>query len=140
MTNYKDIEKYLSRMFVSLLGEQALNLGFSKYENERVLAERQNGAALPDASTILTFRIDEYDNWRSQRYGRGTVSYDREGNEVISELRTFKCIVNIMSKELGCAFDSARFVLANLQNNRYNDFVNSNGRLLGIIFLYTLRG
>lgn len=132
MTNYKDIEKYLSRMFVSLLGEQALNLGFSKYENERVLAERQNGAALPDASTILTFRIDEYDNWRSQRYGRGTVSYDREGNEVISELRTFKCIVNIMSKELGCAFDSARFVLANLQNNRYNDFVNSNGRLLGI--------
>ena len=132
MTNYKDIEKYLSRMFVSLLGEQALNLGFSKYENERVLAERQNGAALPDASTILTFRIDEYDNWRSQRYGRGTISYDREGNEVISELRTFKCIVNIMSKELGCAFDSARFVLANLQNNRYNDFVNSNGRLLGI--------
>ena len=59
MTNYKDIEKYLSRMFVSLLGEQALAMGFSNNENERVLAERQNGAPLPDASTLLTFRIDD---------------------------------------------------------------------------------
>lgn len=119
-------------MFVSLLGEQAINFGFSQLENERVLVERQNGAALPNTATILTFRLDEYDNWRAQRYGRATVSYDKDGNEVISELRTFKCVVNIMSKELGCAFDSARFVLANLQNNRYNDFVNKNGRMLGI--------
>lgn len=132
MTNYKNIEKYLSRMFAYLLGEQALALGFSENENERVLAERQNGAPLPDASTILTFRIDDYDNWRSQRYGRATVSYDKDGREIISELRTFKCVVNIMSKTLGDAFDSARFVLANLQNNRYNNFVNNNGRLLGI--------
>lgn len=132
MTNYKDIEKYLSRMFAYLLGEQALALGFSENENERILAERQNGAPLPDASTILTFRIDDYDNWRAQRYGRATVSYDKDGREIISELRTFKCVVNIMSKTLGDAFDSARFVLANLQNNRYNNFVNNNGRLLGI--------
>lgn len=119
-------------MFVYLLGEQALSMGFSDNENERVLVERQNGAPLPDASTILTFRIDDYDNWRAQRYGRATVGYDKNGNEVISELRTFKCVVNIMSKTLGDAFDSARFVLANLQNNRYNNFVNNNGRLLGI--------
>ena len=46
-------------MFVSLLGEQALAMGFSNNENERVLAERQNGAPLPDASTLLTFRIDD---------------------------------------------------------------------------------
>lgn len=119
-------------MFISLLGDQAINFGYSQNANERVLVERQNGAAMPEASTVLTFRIDNYDNWRSQRYGRGTVSYNNEGKEVISELRTFKCIVDIMSKELGCAFDSARFVLANLQNNRYNNFVNNNGRLLGI--------
>lgn len=132
MTNYKDIEKYLSRMFAALLGQQAIAFGFSQNENERVLVERQNGAPLPDASTVLTFRIDDYDNWRSQRYGRATVSYNKQGQEVLSELRTFKCIVNIMSKSLGDAFDSARFVLANLQNNRYNNFVNNNGRMLGI--------
>lgn len=132
MTSYVDIEKYLSKMFVALLGDQAVFLGFSGNENERVLVERQNGAPLPDASTILTFRIDDYDTWRSQRYGRATVTYDKDGREVLSELRTFKCVVNIMSKKLGCSFDSARFVLANLQNNRYNNFVNNNGRLLGI--------
>jgi hypothetical protein len=37
-----------------------------------------------------------------------------------------------MSKKLGDAFDSARFILANLQNNRYNEFVSNNGRMLGI--------
>jgi len=132
LTSYVDIEKYLSKMFVALLGDQAVFLGFSGNENERVLVERQNGAPLPDASTILTFRIDDYDTWRSQRYGRATVTYDKDGREVLSELRTFKCVVNIMSKKLGCSFDSARFVLANLQNNRYNNFVNNNGRLLGI--------
>lgn len=119
-------------MFAALLGQQAIAFGFSQNENERVLVERQNGAPLPDASTVLTFRIDDYDNWRSQRYGRATVSYNKQGQEVLSELRTFKCIVNIMSKSLGDAFDSARFVLANLQNNRYNNFVNNNGRMLGI--------
>lgn len=132
MTNYADIEKYITNMFVYLLGEQALNLGFSELENERVIVERQNGSPLPDASTVLTFRLDDYDTWRAQRYGRATFSYDKNGQEVISELRTFKCVVNIMSKKLGCSFDSARFLLANLQNNRYNNFVNNNGRMLGI--------
>lgn len=132
MTNYTDIEKYITNMFVTLLGEQALSYGYSQLENERVIVERQNGSPLPDASTVLTFRLDEYDTWRAQRYGRATVSYDKNGREVISELRTFKCVVNIMSKKLGCSFDSARFLLANLQNNRYNNFVNNNGRMLGI--------
>lgn len=132
MTNYIDIEKYITNMFVYLLGEQALNLGFATLENERVIVERQNGSPLPDASTVLTFRLDDYDTWRAQRYGRATVTYDKNGREVISELRTFKCVVNIMSKKLGCSFDSARFLLANLQNNRYNNFVNNNGRMLGI--------
>ena len=132
MTNYADIEKYITNMFVYLLGEQALNLGFSELENERVIVERQNGSPLPEASTVFTFRLDDYDTWRAQRYGRATFSYDKNGQEVISELRTFKCVVNIMSKKLGCSFDSARFLLANLQNNRYNNFVNNNGRMLGI--------
>lgn len=132
MTNYKDIEKYLSKMFVALLGAQATDFNFSENDSERALVERQNGAALPNTATILTFRIDDYDNWRAQRYGRGTRGYDAKGNEIISELRTFKCVVNIMSKKLGDAFDSARFILANLQNNRYNEFVSNNGRLLGI--------
>lgn len=132
MTNYTDIEKYITNMFVSLLGEQAISFGYSTLENERVIVERQNGAPLPDTTTVLTFRLDNYDTWRAQRYGRATVSYDKNGREVISELRTFKCVVNIMSKKLGCSFDSARFLLANLQNNRYNNFVNNNGRMLGI--------
>ena len=100
--------------------------------NERVIVERQNGSPLPDTATVLTFRLDDYDTWRAQRYGRATVTYDNNGQEVVSELRTFKCVVNIMSKKLGCSFDSARFLLANLQNNRYNNFVNNNGRMLGI--------
>lgn len=132
MTNYKDIEKYISNMFVTLLGEQAVSFGFSDVANERVIVERQNGSPLPDTATVLTFRLDDYDTWRAQRYGRATVTYDNNGQEVVSELRTFKCVVNIMSKKLGCSFDSARFLLANLQNNRYNNFVNNNGRMLGI--------
>lgn len=132
MTNYRDIEKYISRMFVALLGEQAISFGYSNEESERVIVERQNGSPLPEAATVLTFRLDNYDTWRAQRYGHGTVAYDDEGREIVSELRTFKCVVNIMSKKLGCSFDSARFLLANLQNNRYNNFVNNNGRMLGI--------
>lgn len=139
MTRYKDIEKYLANMWTYMLGPQAIDFGFSEQENERVQAERQNGAPLPKTSTILTFRIDDYNNWRSQRYGRGTIGYDRYGAEIISELRTFRCVVNIMSKNLGDAFDAARFVIANLQNNRYNEFVTKNGRLLGIEQIYTMK-
>lgn len=139
MIKYVEIEKYLANMWTYLLGPQAVNFGFSDSENERVLAERQNGTPLPDTSTILTFRVDNYDNWRSQRYGRGTIGYDKYGGEVIGELRTFRCVVNIMSKKLGDAFDSARFVIANLQNNRYNEFVNNNGRLLGIEQIYRIK-
>lgn len=132
MVRYVDLERYLARMWLALLGPQAEEFGYSISENERVIIERQNGAPLPDASTVMTFRIDNYDYWRAQRYGRATVGYDEYGGEIISELRTFKCVVNIMSKNLGDAFDSARFVIANLQNNRYNEFVINNGRLLGI--------
>lgn len=139
MIKYKDIEKHLANMWVYLLGPQAFEFGFSDFENERVQVERQNGAPLPEAKTILTFRLDNYDNWRSLRYGRATVAYDKYGAEYISELRTFRCIVNIMSKGLGDAFDAARFVIANLQNNRYNEFVTNNGRLLGIEQIYPMK-
>lgn len=132
MVRYAELERYIARMWLALLGPQAEEFGFSVNENERIIAERQNGAPLPDSNTVMTFRVDEYNNWRSQRYGRGTITYDRYGGEIIGELRTFKCVVNIMSKKLGDAFDTARFVIANLQNNRYNDFVQKNGRLLGI--------
>lgn len=132
MVRYAELERYLARMWLSLLGPQAEEFGFSVAENERVIAERQNGAPLPDSNTVMTFRVDNYDNWRAQRYGRGTIGYDRYGGEIIGELRTFKCVVNIMSKTLGDAFDSARFIIANLQNNRYNEFVQKNGRLLGV--------
>lgn len=132
MIRYAELEKYLANMWRSLIGNNAIDFGFSENENERVLVERQNGAPLPDAATILTFRVDNYENWRAQRYGRGTYGYDRYGNEIICELRTFKCVVNIMSKTLGDAFDCSRFIIANLQNNRYNDFVNENGRVVGI--------
>ena len=139
MIKYKDMEKYLANMFTAMLGNQATEFGFSDNENERVLAERQNGAPIPDASTVLTFRLDGYNTWRAQRYGRGTIGYDKYGQEVISELRTIRCIVNVMSKQLGDAFDSSRFIIANLQNNRYNDFVNRNGRMFGIEQIYRMR-
>lgn len=132
MIKYADIEKYLAQVFQNMLSYQAEEFGFSEYANERVIIERQNNAPLPEASTVLTFRIDDYDNWRAQRYGTSTMGYDKYGYEILSELRTFKCIINIMSKRLGDAFDSARFVIANIQNNRYNEFVLKNGRLLGI--------
>ncbi len=139
MIRYKDMEKYLSRMFTTMLGNQAQEFGYSVNENERAIIERQNGSPLPDASTILTFRIDNYNTWRAQRYGKATVGYDPYGQEIISELRTFRCVVNIMSKNLGDAFDSARFIIANLQNNRYNDFVNRNGRMFGIEQIYRIK-
>lgn len=139
MIRYKELEKYLSNMWTFMLGNRAVEFGFSENENERVQVERQNSAPLPDASTILTFRVDNYDNWRAQRYGRGTVAYDKYGQEYIAETRTFRCIVNIMSKNLGDAFDASRFVIANLQNNRYNEFVTRNGRLLGIEQIYPMR-
>jgi hypothetical protein len=126
-------------MWVALLGPQAEEFGFSANENERAQVERQNGAPLPEAKTILTFRLDNYDNWRSLRYGTATVGYGKKGEEYISELRTFRCIVNIMSKGLGDAFDAGRFVIANLQNNRYNDFVTKNGRLLGIEQIFPMK-
>ena len=139
MIRYTEIEKYLANMWVALLGPQAVDFGFSDNENERAQVERQNGAPLPDARTILTFRLDNYNNWRSARYGTATVSYNADGSEVLSELRTFRCIVNIMSKGLGDAFDATRFVIANLQNSRYNDFVTKNGRLLGIEQIYPMK-
>ena len=139
MIKYKELEGYISDMFVELLGSQAEKFGFSAQSNERCLAERQNKAPLPDASTILYFRVDNYENWRSQRYGRGTIGYDKYGSEYIAELRTFKCIVTVMSKELGSAFDSSRFLIANLQNNRYNTYVNKRGRLLGIEQIYKMK-
>lgn len=139
MIKYKEIEKYLANMWVALLGPQAQEFGFSANENERAQVERQNGAPLPEAKTILTFRLDNYDNWRSHRYGTATVAYGQNGEEYISELRTFRCIVNIMSKGLGDAFDAARFVIANLQNSRYNDFVTNNGRLLGIEQIFPMK-
>lgn len=132
MIRYVELEKYLANMWTALLGNNAVEFGFSESPNERVLLERQNGAPLPAVDTIMTFRVDNYDNWRAQRYGRGTVGYDRYGNEIICELRTFKCSCEIMSKTIGNAFDASRFVIANLQNNRYNDFVTEKGRVVGI--------
>ena len=139
MKRYKDLEKYLTKMWTAMLRGYAEEFGFSADENDWVQYERQNNAPLPDATTVLTFRIDNYENWRGQRYGRGTFFYDQYGAEYIAELRTFRCVVNIMSKELGNAFDASRFVIANLQNNRYNDFVEDYGRELGIEQIYPMQ-
>lgn len=122
-----------------MIGNNYVQYNFSEDPTNRVIIERQNSAPMPDVSTVMTLRIDNYNNWKAQRYGRGTIYYDRYGAEHIGELRAFKCYVNIMSKELGDAFDSARFVIANLQNNRYNDFVWQNGRVIGIENVSTLK-
>jgi hypothetical protein len=131
MFRYTEIEKYLSNMFVFLIGNNASELGFSEDDAKRCLVERQNKLAMPEASTIIQFRLDNFDYWRSQRYGSSSY-IDSSGEEHILELRTCKAVVTLLSKKLGDAFDSARLLVANLQNQRYNDYVNSNGRRLGI--------
>ena len=132
MVKYKELESYLVDLFTFLIEPFAEEYNFSSNPTERVIVERQNIAPMPDVKTIITLRIDNYNNWRVQRYGSNHISYDALGNEIISELRTFDVYVNVMSKGLGDAFDATRFIIANLQNNRYNDFVAQKGRLLGI--------
>ena len=119
-------------MMTYLLGDESLEFNYSSNPSERVIVERQNIYPMPDVNTITTFRVNNYDSWRSLRYGRATRYYDKQGREHISELRTGRVYVNTMSKNLGDAFDATRFLIANLQNNRYNDFVRQRGRLLGI--------
>lgn len=132
MVNYRVLTEYIADMFTALLGANGPDFGFSEDENEWVIAERQAGAAMPLATTVLLFRIDEYNNWTTRQYGASSHTIDQYGDETIYELRTFKCRVNVMSKQLGSAFDAARFVIANLRNDRYNTFVRQKGRLLGI--------
>lgn len=139
MIRYKELEQYLVRMMVAMIGKEYMQFNFAEDATNRVIVERQNSAPMPEAATIMTLRVDNYNNWRAQRYGRSTIYFDKYGAEHIAELRSFKCYVNIMSKELGDAFDAARFVIANLQNNRYNDFVWQDGRLLGIENISTLK-
>jgi len=139
MLTYVQLEKYICNLIKYLIGSNYDSFNFSAEPTHRVLAERQKISVMPDAKTIVTVRIDNYNNWRNQRYGRGTVYYDAQGAEHIYELRTFDVYVNVMSKGLGDAFDAARFIIANLQNNRYNDFVRQSGRLLGLERVSTLK-
>lgn len=132
MVNYKTLTEYLSDMFVALLGADGPNFGFSQDSNEWAIAERQAGAAMPEATTVIVYRIDDYNNWTDRQYAASSHKVDEYGNETIYELRTFKCRVNVLSKQLGGAFDATRFIIANLRNNRYNTFVKQKGRLLGI--------
>lgn len=132
MIEYRVLTEYISDMFVALLGSDGPNFGFSQDSNEWAIAERQAGAAMPEATTIILYRIDDYNNWTNRQYGSSAHKLDQYGNEIIYELRTFRCRVNVLSKQLGGAFDATRFVIANLRNNRYNTFVRQKGRLLGI--------
>ena len=139
MVRYKELESYLTDLITFLLGNEAQSFNFSSNPTERVIVERQNVAPMPDVKTVCTLRIDNYDNWRAQRYGHSTVYFDKNGAEHISDLRSFRVYVNVMSKELGDAFDATRFIIANLQNNRYNEFVRQKGRLLGIENISSMR-
>lgn len=132
MIEYRTLTEYISDMFVALLGSDGPNFGFSQDTNEWAIAERQAGAAMPEATTIILYRIDDYNDWSDRQYGASAHKIDQYGNEIIYELRTFRCRVNVLSKQLGSAFDATRFVIANLRNNRYNTFVRQKGRLLGI--------
>lgn len=132
MISYRELTEYISDMFVATLGVNGPDFGFSQDQNEWAIAERQAGAAMPQATTVLLYRIDDYNSWSDRQYGVTSHSIDQYGDETIYELRTFKCRVNILSKQLGGSFDAARFIIANLRNSRYNTFVRQKGRLLGI--------
>lgn len=131
MFRYKDIERYLANMFVYMIGNHWDELGFSSDETKRCLVERQNKLAMPESNTLIQFRLDNFDNWRTNRY-RSSSYVSSFGEEEILELRTARCVITVLSKNLGDAFDASRLLVANLQNQRYNDFVSSNGRRLGI--------
>lgn len=139
MVRYKELEAYLTDLITFLLGSEAQSFNFSSNPTERVIVERQNVAQMPDVKTVCTLRIDNYNNWRAQRYGRSTVYFDTNGAEHISDLRSFRVYINVMSKGLGDAFDATRFIIANLRNNRYNEFVRQKGRLLGIENISSMR-
>lgn len=139
MVRYKELEKYLTDMITFLLGNEAVSFNFSQNETERVIVERQNIYPMPDVQTVSTLRIDHYNAWRSLRYGHSSTYYDKYGAEHISELRTCRVYLTTLSKNLGDAFDATRFIIANLQNNRYNEFVRQKGRLLGIENISSMR-
>jgi len=129
LIKYKELEKYLSDMLTYMVGSQWAQFSFHEDVGRRFIVERQNRVSMPDATTIGYFRVDNLDNWRAQRYGRAANKTDEYGREYLSELRTFKMVVTILSKNLGDAFDTSRFILANIQNNRYNEFATEQGRI-----------
>lgn len=138
MTSYQNITNYTSNLITNMIGAQASLFGFSTDVARRVIAERQNAAPAPGEETIVYYRIDEYNLWKAQRTTANTY-FDEDGKEHIHEMRTFKVILNFMSKELGSAFDAARFVIANIQNNRYNEYINTVGELYSIEQIFPMK-
>lgn len=114
-----------------MLGSESVLFGFSEDVTRRAIEERQANTFMPGESTVLYYRIDNYEGWRAQRT-RSDNYIDRDGKEHIHEMRTFKIVLNFLSKEIGSAFDASRFLVANMQNNRYNEYINKVGAVYSI--------
>lgn len=136
MKTKKDIEKDLFKFFDGLFGADRKAFGFFYDEafpansGECYVIQRQNQAIRPADKTLLYFRMDNYEDWGNKRTGTGHY-YTQNRKEVITQLKTFECVVNIYSKERGMAYDASNFLVAMAQSQRYADLIN-----YGKIFLH----
>lgn len=135
MITKKKIEDDLFTFFDTLFSVDRKNFGFYYDEsnpldsNRCFINERQSLAPRPADKTLLYFRIDDYDDWGSQRVGTGHY-YKQDNTEVITQLKTFECVTNIFSKIEGDAYDASNFLVAMAQSQRYEQMTNE-----GKIFL-----
>jgi len=135
MKTKKDIEKDLFKFFNGLFAADRKTFGFFYDESnptkagECYVIQRQNQAIRPADKTMLYYRIDNYEDWGNRKAGTGHY-YNGKGKEVITQLKTFECVVNIYSKERGMAYDASNFLVAMAESTRYDDLTN-----YGTIFL-----
>lgn len=130
MITKAQIESNLFKFFDGLFAQNRQDFGFyynleSPQDSGRCyIIERQNQAGRPADKTVLYFRIDNYEDWGGKRVGTGHY-YTAQNTEVITQLKTFECVVNIFTKERGKAYDASNFLVAMAQSNRYEDLINS---------------
>lgn len=129
MITKKKLEDDLFTFFDTLFSVDRKDFGFF-YDEENplksdgcFLAERQNQAIRPADKTLLYFRIDDYEDWGGKRVGTGHY-YTQDNTEVVTQLKTFTCIVNILSKIEGAAYDASNFLVAMAQSQRYEQMIN----------------
>lgn len=129
MITKKQLEDDLFTFFDTLFSVDRKDFGFYYNEenpldsNRCYINARQDLAIRPADKTLLYFRIDDYEDWGGKRVGTGHY-YTKDNTEVVTQLKTFECIVNIFSKTEGAAYDASNFLVAMAQSQRYEQMIN----------------